>query len=238
MHSRTPSYILPFSTYWIVQPSYLIVPHHTTILPYRTLSYILPHHTLDFLPHPTTTFFVLHVIVGQRRSWFRTAPRGRGLRLPLPSLPSPALHLLSRSLPLSLRLPTSHSVTLLNTSSVYQLSTLHQPATPVKMDDDQTSSSQAARPRYYAASSRTTPRTSASSKFPYSASFYNSTLLKQKEKPSIIDCCKDDFCLYDLSELGEQCDLETQEGGSLVSAAYCKRLLSQDDQSGCICSLS
>ena len=145
---RTPSYILPYSTYWIVQPSYLIVPHHTTILPYRTLSYILPHHTLDFLPHPTTTFFVLHVIVGQRRSWFITAPRGRGLSLPLPSLPSPALPLLSCSLPLSLRLPTSHSVTLLNTSSVYQLSTLHQPATPVKMDDDQTSSSQAARPRY------------------------------------------------------------------------------------------
>ena len=88
--------------------------------------------------------------------------------------------------------------------------------------DDRT---QAARPRYYAASSRTTPSTSASSKFPYSASFLNSTLLKEKEKPSIIDCCKDDFCLYDLSELGEQFHLKPQKGDSLASAEYCKRLL-------------
>ena len=57
-------------SYWIVQPSYLIVPHHTldcsSILPYPTPSYhnllrptldcsaILPYRALSYiLPHPT-----------------------------------------------------------------------------------------------------------------------------------------------------------------------------------------
>ena len=47
--------------------SYLILPLAcSAILPYRTLSCILPHPTLacsSILPHPTTTFFVLHWIV-------------------------------------------------------------------------------------------------------------------------------------------------------------------------------
>ena len=77
--SVQPSYlIVPYHTsyhilHWIVHPSYPILPQPfrptldcSAILPYRTLSYILPHPTLDcssLLPQPTTTFFVLHWIV-------------------------------------------------------------------------------------------------------------------------------------------------------------------------------
>jgi hypothetical protein len=45
------------------------------------------------------------------------------------------------------------------------------------------------------------------------------------DSPSIVDCCHNAFCLYDLSELGQHFGLEETTGGHLESATYCKRLL-------------
>ena len=79
--------------------------------------------------------------------------------------------------------------------------------------------------KYYARSERSTPSSSAS-KFPYRNALYDSTLWKQHTaSPSVVDCCHNEFCLYDLSDLGQHFGLKEMAGDHLESATYCKRLL-------------
>ena len=87
---------------------------------------------------------------------------------------------------------------------------------------------------YYAGSTRSTPRSSASSKFPYVNVLSRSTLWKCHETaPSVIECCYKDFCVYDLSDLGSHFGLEEQMGNHRDSATYCKAMIQtirgQDD---------
>ena len=84
----------------------------------------------------------------------------------------------------------------------------------------------AATVKYYARSERSAPSSSASSTFPYRNALHHSTLWERHTaSPSVVDCCLDEFCLYDLSDLGQHFGLEETTGGHLESATYCKRLL-------------
>ena len=86
--------------------------------------------------------------------------------------------------------------------------------------------SKAATVKYYARSERSTPSSSPSSKFPYLNALYHSTLWKRHESsPSVIDCCQNEFCLYDLSDLGKHFKLKEMTGDHLQSANYCQSLL-------------
>ena len=51
--------------------------------------------------------------------------------------------------------------------------------------------------------------------------------------PSVIDCCRNEFCLYDLSDLGQHFGLKEMAGNHFDSATHCKmllqKLLNKDD---------
>ena len=88
--------------------------------------------------------------------------------------------------------------------------------------------------KYYTRSERSTPSSSASSKFPYRNALYHSTLWKEHTaSPSVIDCCRNEFCLYDLSDLGQHFGLKEMAGNHFYSATFRKillqKLLNKDD---------